>query len=169
MRARGFTLIELLVVISIISLLSSIVLASVNTAREKGRSSAIKQGALQMVTALELHHSTYGTYSGFVVEPTYFFDQKSDCKDGVADYNNAEFISDEGAKICESILANLPTDQPSGNVGDMQMVASGDWYMVRVKTVNGHLNHWSPIYFCADASGARRVGLQYSANSTCYP
>ncbi len=37
---RGFTLIELLVVISIVSLLSSVVLSSLNTAREKARISA---------------------------------------------------------------------------------------------------------------------------------
>ncbi len=42
-RENGFTLIELLVVIAIISLLSSIVLAWLNSAREKGRLAAAKQ------------------------------------------------------------------------------------------------------------------------------
>lgn len=40
MNRKAFTLIELLVVISIISLLSSVVLASLNSAREKGRIAA---------------------------------------------------------------------------------------------------------------------------------
>lgn len=61
-KSKGFTLIELLVVISIIGLLSSVVLASLNTARGKARDARRKQDLTQIRTALELYYDTYGGY-----------------------------------------------------------------------------------------------------------
>ena len=63
---RGFTLIELLVVIAIIGILASIVLASLNTARKKGRDARRVADFKQIQLALELYYdgnsSVYPTY-----------------------------------------------------------------------------------------------------------
>ena len=61
-HAKGFTLIELLVVIAIIGLLSSIVLASLATARSKGRDAHRVEQMHQMANAFELYHSAHGAY-----------------------------------------------------------------------------------------------------------
>lgn len=62
MRKGGFTLIELLVVIGIISLLSSIVFASLGTARAKARDARRLVDMHNIRTALELYRSKYNTY-----------------------------------------------------------------------------------------------------------
>lgn len=54
---RGFTLIELLVVIAIIGLLASIVLASLNSARIKGRDARRIADLKQIQNALEMYAS----------------------------------------------------------------------------------------------------------------
>ncbi len=59
---NGFTLIELLVVVAIISLLSSIIIGSVNDARAKARDAALFETVRQIQTALELYRQKYGEY-----------------------------------------------------------------------------------------------------------
>lgn len=53
-NSRGFTLIELLVVIAIIGILSSVVLASLNSARSKGGDTAVKSNLTNMRSQAEL-------------------------------------------------------------------------------------------------------------------
>ncbi|MEZ4200590.1 MAG: type II secretion system protein [Candidatus Paceibacterota bacterium] len=59
---RGFTLIELLVVIAIIGTLASVVLASLNSAREKGRDAKRLSEAREIQKALEAYYSDNGFY-----------------------------------------------------------------------------------------------------------
>lgn len=60
MKNKGFTLIELLVVIAIIGLLSSVVLASLNSARVKARDAQRQSDMVQIYNALNLYYDTYG-------------------------------------------------------------------------------------------------------------
>ena len=55
---KGFTLIELLVVIAIIGILSSVVLASLNTARDKGSDAAVKANLNGMRSQAELFYDS---------------------------------------------------------------------------------------------------------------
>ncbi len=59
---KGFTLIELLVVVAIISLLSSVVLASVRESRNKAELSSVITQVKQVQNALELYKNETGTY-----------------------------------------------------------------------------------------------------------
>lgn len=62
---RGFTLIELLVVIAIIGILASVVLASLNSARDKGADAAVKANLANIRAQAQLYYednsSSYGS------------------------------------------------------------------------------------------------------------
>jgi prepilin-type N-terminal cleavage/methylation domain-containing protein len=60
LNKKGFTLIELLVVIAIIGILASIVLVSLNDARNKGYDTQVKSDISQIRNAMEICYDTNG-------------------------------------------------------------------------------------------------------------
>jgi len=62
-KNKGFTLIELLVVIAIIGILSAVVLASLSTARDKGKDASVKSQVASMKAQSELFYLKNETYT----------------------------------------------------------------------------------------------------------
>jgi len=59
---KGFTLIELLVVISLIGILATLVIANMNSARERARDATRKSDLRNIQTALRLYYNDIGRY-----------------------------------------------------------------------------------------------------------
>lgn len=91
---RGFTLIELLVVIAIIGILSSVVLASLNTARSKANDAARMSDVRALKTAIEMYANEYGGY------PT-----SAGSVNGDVPLSDATLIS----KLVPTYIASMPT------------------------------------------------------------
>jgi len=98
-HSRGFTLIELLVVIAIIGILSSVVLASLNTARTKGQDAARISNVKSLKTALEMYYDDNNGY------PT-----PSGTSNGDVPLNDATLVSKLVPKYIPSMPAILISD-----------------------------------------------------------
>lgn len=104
---RGFTLIELLVVIAIIGILASIVLASLDSARKKGRDARRISDLKQIQLALELYYDAQGQYPASIsgttlTTPGYISVLPSDPSGSAAANSGAYFYSGIGASSCTS-------------------------------------------------------------------
>lgn len=126
-KNTGFTLIELLVVIAIIGILSSVVLASLNTARNKGNLAKVQAQVNGVRVAAENYYSgtnNYGTTQSSCAGPMF-----TDTTSGVAAY------------VTES-------NYPSGTT--ITCTASSTAYAVRAQ----YTGVTPAMYVCADSSGS---------------
>ena len=164
----AFTLIELLVVISIISLLSSIVISTLQSARDKATATAIRSEARQIINLAQQEFMRTGTFYTISTGPGWITSSE-DCDNHFVQTNDAGLKATE---ICESIQSKLPTD---GN--DMLIHCNGspgcptgadriNNYAVQVKLHDdgGYSGEW----FCVGSSGRVYEGGYGASNPGCY-
>lgn len=106
---KGFTLIELLVVISIVGFLTSVVLASLSSARTNTKRASVQRSGIELRNAMALYYSTNGNY-GADVNPN-----GGPCTGGIL--SNTDI-----SKIIQKINADAPTNANCLIVGQ-------DWVM----------------------------------------
>ncbi|MBA3551013.1 type II secretion system protein [Patescibacteria group bacterium] len=115
-QREGFTLIELLVVVSIIGLLSSIVLAGLNTARIKARGTKQRSDMIQVRTALEHYFLSNNSY------PSTGGSWRAACPSygGYANSGSNAWIPD----LAPTYIPLLPTDPNANNAGGCYLYRS---------------------------------------------
>ncbi|MEK7510756.1 MAG: type II secretion system protein [Patescibacteria group bacterium] len=130
---RGFTLIELLVVIAIIGILSSVVLASLNTARNKGADAAIKSNLSAARAEAEIYYDSKNNAYTSSVAPT-----------SVCAATGANVIGD-------SVTAALTAAGSSVTLANACQASASAWAaVVQLKAGDGDtVNDW----YCVDSAG----------------
>ncbi len=106
-KKRGFTLIELLVVIAIIGILSSVVLASLNTARNKGKDASAKASLESVRASAEVYYNGTGanTYGSVANTAVTLYSSSAISSGGVANVCSDADI----AKLMEATVAQGAT------------------------------------------------------------
>lgn len=144
---RAFTLIELLVVIAIIGVLASVVVVSINSAREKARDNRRMQDIVQIRTALELYHSDHGHYPIIATGWTSF---------NAPSYVNNGIINPNASSLAEALrpyLRSGPTDPKGPTVSDAGYLyrsnspTSGKDYCILLYRVPENMHNYAEEYW----------------------
>lgn len=161
---KGFTLIELLVVIAIIGVLASVVLASLNTARQKSRDAKRVSDINQIKLALEMQFDKDGEYPDKVADISTDFlasEPKDTSTNTSYPYDNYDdstrsacAVADAGSCAYYHLGAKLEQGADSGALkGDRDLEADA---------VAGGPDGLSTLAACADEGGI------VAATDLCY-
>ena len=146
----GFTLIELLVVIAIIGILATIVLVSLNNARQKARDVKRVGDMRQLQLALEGYYDDILAYPG---------------GDGVA--TTCSGVAAELTPLVPTYISALPTDPGGGSVAyayDAGAIANGQDYVLRAQ-----IESTTQTSLATDIDGASVFGCNCADNNGVDP
>lgn len=136
-KQKGFTLIELLVVVAIISLLASVALIAMQSAREKSRNVKRLADMTQMNTALELYFASYRGYpSGTFGQPSPLVPEfliklptAPEPADGNCDSpHSAEVTANNGGNTVPANAYYYLPEGPSADVGGVTVYPSYSYF-----------------------------------------
>ena len=168
----GFTLIELLVVIAIIGILSSVVLASLNTARQKGADAAVKSNLSNAPAQAELFYDDNG--NRYVVSPGGASDVCASA--GVANGTKGIYQFAQGAASAsgKSLNVAINTTGTLNTVTCHATPSSGSYFPFNAWAMEAPLNGTYPgithPMYCIDSSGVASVkdgSSLASGDATC--
>lgn len=135
---KGFTLIELLVVIAIIGILSSVVLASLATARSKGSDAGVKSNLNSIRSQASLYYDTNGNSFGAA---------NTDCTAG-------------GTVFSDASVAHM-IDAATSTAGQLATCANNDTaWVISVPLKTG--GNW-----CVDSAGNAKNAVADTTNVIC--
>jgi prepilin-type N-terminal cleavage/methylation domain-containing protein len=145
-KNKGFTLIELLVVIAIIGILASVVLASLSTAREKGKDAAVKSQLASMKAQAELYFSKGETYTGLCTAPVSDNGFGGETGGGLLQAANAS------AGVSGTINVTYATAGAYNNTTCHE--SDGAW---AVEAPMSHSTSANPHMYCTDSTGVSKI------------
>lgn len=153
---KGFTLIELLVVIAIIGILSSVVLVSLATARERAADASVKANLAAVRSYAQEFYAIQGSYSTDAGGANY----AGDCLTNYSFLRMTYLSGTEVRAIADRVASAIEAAHQAGGASGKLCRISGnrEEYLIAIRMRSG-------TYWCIDSAGkAKDIGSSLPAS-----